>query len=604
MVLGILPLRPYQTEALAAVRRDFVEGGMFRTAIVLPTGTGKTVCFAHQARDWLAEHPADRVLVLVHTDELVGQSAKKVRDIAPHLVTGIVAAEMNETTADVIVASVQTLARERRLAQVRGVTLIIVDECDLSAAPSYQRILTHFGVFEEKPRTHVIGFTATFYRADGKPLGATYEGVSFTRDISWFIRKRYLIAPRGKAIEVPDLDLASVKATRADYREGELGTALADSLAPELVAKAITEHAADRKTLAFFPTVASAGVFADAMNDAGIEARLIHGGLSKTERRNVLAWHRRGTVLVNCMVLTVGYDDPEVDCIVIGRPTKSKRLYVQIVGRGLRVDPSRPYEEQDCLLLDVVGANRTHDLRSIIDLSSKPLKEDTDTDGKTLLDLEDEFDAGEGVEEDVPEFYTGEVVTRDFDPLGADTRSKVWIRTEGGTYFVPAGTDAYVFIFKYPTAGRYSVAWATKAVGARLYECKPVGGTRFAEEEAPQRVCRCGQKCAGRAVGMTPHADLDLELAMTWAEDLAVDMGADTMNLANKRARWRSGQASPKTINLAKSLGVKLTLKPTAMPNDVTTYQENAGKVSDLITRIMGSRRLDPLVARVTGGNR
>lgn len=586
MVSALLPLRPYQTEALAAVRRDFVEGGMFRVAIVLPTGTGKTVCFAHEARDWLAEHPADRVVVLVHTDELVGQSAKKVRDIAPHLSVGIVAAAQNEVHADVIIASVQTLAKAKRLAQVRGVSLVIVDECDLSAAPSYQRILTHFGAFEEKPRTHVIGFTATFYRADGKPLGATYQNVSFTRDISWFIRKRYLIAPRGKAIEVPDLDLANVKATRADYREGELGEALADSLAPELVAKAIMEHAADRKVLAFFPTVASAGVFADALNDAGVEARLIHGGLSKADRREVLAWHRRGTVLVNCMVLTVGYDDPEVDCIVIGRPTKSKRLYVQIVGRGLRVDPSRPYEEQDCLLLDVVGANKTHDLRSIIDLSDKPLK-DKDTEGKTLIELEDEFDAGEGVEPDEVAFYTGDVVTRDFDPLGADNRSKVWVRTDGGTYFVPAGTDAYVFIMEYPTRGRWSVAWCTKSQATRLYECKPATGTRFAEDEAPNRACRCGNRCAGRAVGMTQHADLDLELAMTWAEDLAVDMGADTMNLANKRARWRSGLPSEKTVNLAKSLGIKVGEK------------DNAGKVSDLISKMMGSKRIDPLVRRV-----
>lgn len=596
MVHGILPLRPYQTDALAAVRRDFVEGGVYRTAIVLPTGTGKTVCFAHAARDWIAEHPADRVLVLVHTDELVAQSAKKVRDIAPHLVVGIVAASMNETTADVIVASVQTLARAKRLAQVRGVGLIIVDECDLSAAPSYQRILTHFGAFEERPRVRVIGFTATFYRADGKSLGATYEGVSFTRDISWFIRKRFLIPPRGKAVEVPDLDLANVKATKADYREGELGEALAESLAPELVAKAIIEHAENRKTLAFFPTIASAEVFAQAMNDAGIEARLIHGGLSKEDRRNVLAWHRRGTVLVNCMVLTVGYDDPEVDCIVIGRPTKSKRLYVQIVGRGLRVDPSRPYEEQDCLLLDVVGANRTHDLRSIIDLSERPIKEDADTEGKTLIELEDEFDAGEGVEPDEVTFYTGPVVTRDFDPLGAENRSKVWVRTEGGTYFVPAGTDAYVFIMEYPTRGRWSVAWCTKSSTTRLYECGP--------DEAPTRACECGNRCAGRAVGLTPHADLDLELAMTWAEDLAVDMGADTMNLANKRARWRSGQPSTKTVALARSLGVKLTPVPNGLPNEAPRYKENAGKVSDLITRIVGSKRIDPLVARAVGGQK
>lgn len=603
MVSALLPLRPYQREALDAVKRDFVEGGIFRTAIVLPTGGGKTVCFAHQAKEWLDEHPADRVLVLVHTDELVEQSAKKIRDIAPHLVVGIVKASRNEVTADVIVASVQTLAKAKRLMQVRSVSLIIVDECDLSAAPSYQNIMRGLGAFDETPKAKVVGYTATFYRADGKPLGRTYESVAFTRDISWFIRKGYLIPPRGKAVEVPDLDLSKVKATKADYREGELGEALAESLAPELVAKAINEHAADRKVLAFFPTVASAYVFAAAIEDAGIEARVIHGGLSTQDRRDALAWHRRGTVLVNCMILTVGYDDPEVDCIVIGRPTKSKRLYVQIVGRGLRVDPSRPYDEQDLLLLDVVGANRLHDLRSIVDLSDRPLKE-TDTEGKTLIELEDEFDAGEGVEPDEVTFYEGEVVTRDFDPLGAANRSKVWLRTDGGTYFVPAGTDAYVFIMEYPNPGRYSVAWCTKTGTTRLYECKPATGTRFAEDEAPQRFCQCGNQCRGRAVGMTQHADLDLELAMTWAEDLAVDMGADTMNLANKRASWRSRQPTERTVKLAESLGIKLLPKYDPISGARLGYKDNAGKVSDLITKIVGTRRIDPLVARVQGGSK
>jgi superfamily II DNA or RNA helicase len=594
MVSALIPLRPYQRDALDAWKKAREEENRNRWAIVLPTGGGKTVCFAHAAKEWLDAHPADRVLVLVHTKELVEQAAKKIKDNAPHLLVGIVKGARNEVTADVVVASVQSLRSPTRRNQLRNVSLIVVDECHHATAATYKAILDHF----DGARTQIIGFTATLMRGDGGDLSRVWgDRPAFVRSIAWMIRKRYLIPPRGIAVEVPDLDLANVKATKADYREGELGEALATSLAPELVAKAIGEHAADRKTVAFFPTVNSAYVFAEAMDAAGIDARVIHGGLPDDEREAVLAWHRRGTVLVNCMILTEGYDDPEVDCIVIGRPTKSKGLYVQIVGRGIRVDPSRPYDEQDCLLLDVVGANRSHDLRSIIDLSEKPLPKDRDLDGKTLIDLEDEFDAGEGIaEEDEPAFYQGPVEAREFDPLGAASRSAAWVRTKGGTYFVPAGKHAYVFIFEYPRRGRWSVAWCTADPRTSMYECPGQG--RPLSSCANTMQCK---DCKPKKVAMTEHADLDLELAMGWAEDLAVDLGADSgLNTANKRARWRSAQPSEKMLNRARALGIPLHPEVVDERSGfVLRWRENAGKVSDLMNKVEASHRIDPLVARV-----
>jgi len=598
MVSAILPLRPYQREALNAIKNDLKIEDMWRVAIVLPTGGGKTFCFAHQAKEHLDDHPEDRVVVLVHTNELVNQAVTDLRNIAPHLVIGIVKGARNEVTADVIVASVQSLRSAARRKQLRSVSLIIVDECHHATAPTYRAIIQDLGGYSGKCK--VVGYTATMTRGDGGPLGEVWQTVSFTRSISWMVRKQYLIPPRGKSIEVPDLNLAGVKSTKKDYREGELGEALADSLAPQKVAEAIKEHAADRKTIAFFPTVASAYVFAEAIEGIGTEARVVHGGMSDDDRADVLAWHKRGTVLVNCMILTEGYNDPEVDCIVVGRPTKSKGLYIQIVGRGLRVDMSRPYDEQDCLLLDVVGSSRTHNLCSIVDLSEKPIDKEKETEGRTLVELEDEFDAGEGVEEDGPNFYDGEVVTKDFDPLaaGAASRSKVWLKTTEGTYYVPAGTDAYVFIMEYPKTGRWSVAWCTKYAAQRLFECR-TPNLRLAEEEAPSRVCRCGKKCPGRAVALTPHRDMDLEVSMSWAEDLAVDMGADTLNLANKKARWRAAQPSEKMVNFAKGLGVRLTVKETdPVTGQVLAYHENGGKVSDAISKIEASRRIDPLVKK------
>lgn len=570
MVSALLPLRPYQEEALQALIKEWAEGERNRLAIVLPTGGGKTVCFAHLAARHIAEHPAERVIILVHTDELVRQSVKKVLDVAPHLEVGIVQGKRNDVRADVIVASVMSLRSKARRDQIRGVGLVIVDECHHATAATYRAILEHFGCFGG--RVKAAGFTATLMRADAGDLTKVWgHSAVFTLPISWMVRRRFLIPPRGKAVVVPDLNLANVKSTKADYREGELGEALSESLAPELIAKAVKEHAPDRKTLAFFPTVASGYVFAEAFEAEGIPCEVIHGALPIEERRAILLRHRKGTVVANCMVLTEGYDDPEVDCIVIGRPTKSKGLYIQIVGRGLRVDESRPYDEQDCLLLDVVGASAMHDLRSLSDLSEKPIPKDPDG-TKTLIELEDELDAGEGVEADEVEFYRGPVEVHDFDPL-AQKSSKAWNRTKKGAFFLPVGKGTgYVFLV--PAAGKtYTVAWCSISSTRSLYLC---GGV-------PREVCRCGGQCKKRPGALTEHRELSLEMAMSWAEDLAVDMGTSLQ--PNKRAPWRRAAPSDKMKGLARVRGV--TVKELM----------SAGELSDAIAKVEASSRVDPIVA-------
>lgn len=585
---SLLPLYPFQRQALDALKEKWREEEAQRLAIVIPTGGGKTVTFSHQIKEYLDAHPDKRVLVLVDRDSICRQSVKAILNTAPHLEVGVVKARENEVRADVVVASVQTLRNPKRMAQIRDVGLVVVDECDLAAAPTYMSILTHFGCFDPKSGVRAVGYTATLYRTDGK-IGLVWQDVAFERDISWMIRKRFLIPPRGVSIHVPDLNLRAVKSTKKDFNEGELGKALADSLAPETVANAIIEHASDRKVLAFFPTVASSYVFAEAIEAAGMPCEVIHGGLSQQEQDDIIARHKRGTCVVNCMILTVGYDDPEVDCIVMGRPTKSKRLYVQIVGRGLRVDKSRPYDEQDCLLLSVVG-DTGMDLRSMVDLSTKDIDPEKEKDGKTLTELEDEFDAGEGVEEDEPEAYSGPVEAKEFDPLGAASRSKVWIRTKEGTYFVPAGKDAYVFIMEYPRPGRWSVAWATKDPSKPRFVCAPDGTE-----------CQHTPKHARRGVGMTVHRDLDLEMAMGWAEDLAQDLGAATLNTSGKNAPWRKRAPKAGTVAYARALGIEVPSRRDPVSGVEIGYLVDAGKVSDQITKIEGTRRIDPLVRAVKG---
>lgn len=365
-----LALRDYQVDALTRVANAEARG-IRRQLGVAATGLGKTVMFCA-----LAERRGARTLILAHRDELIGQAAAKVREVWPAADVGIVKGSSDEIHAHVVVASVQTLAREARLKRLTaawgadaGVLsrtdpfgLVVVDEAHHTAADSYGRILAACGAGEPDGPL-LLGVTATPDRGDGKGLDGIYDEIVFDYDILFGIRSGYLSDLRGIALRIDTLDLAGVKVSRGDYEVGAAGRALEAAGAPTRIVEAWREHAPDRRTIVFTPTVATAEHIAAEYVAAGVSAAYVSGTTPLEERRAIL--RRFGTgeiqVLANCAVLTEGFDEPRADCIVIARPTKSRGLYVQMVGRGTRRHP----DKTDCLVLDVVGATEDHSLVTV-----------------------------------------------------------------------------------------------------------------------------------------------------------------------------------------------------------------------------------------------
>ena len=339
-----LQLRPYQVEARDAVEAAWT-AGVQRPAFVLPTGAGKTPVIADLAARWVARYrmsAKQRVLVLAHREELIEQCAAKIRTMAPHLRVGIVKADRDNCTADVVVASVQTLRGERRRARVVHVGLVIIDECHRATADTYRIIMDHYGCFSEYG-ARLVGCTATLSRSDGAALGEIWQDVVYVKGIAEMVREGYLVRPRGMRVQVSDLDLGRVRKSRGDYDGAALGRALEGSLAPARVAQAYQEHSASRQGILFAPTVSCAEVYGSALADAGLKSQLVHGEMPSGERRDALERFRQGDVqiLANCMLLTEGTDLPMASTIVVGRPTKSQGLYTQMVGRGLRLWPGK-----------------------------------------------------------------------------------------------------------------------------------------------------------------------------------------------------------------------------------------------------------------------
>jgi superfamily II DNA or RNA helicase len=362
-----IELRPYQTKALAAIDTAEREG-VRRPLVVHPTGTGKTVTFAGAISQ---RADRGRSIVLVHREELAAQAVEKLGWQAPHLRTGIVKATLDQTDADVVVASVDTVRRDERLLRLTESArrspfgTIIADEAHHAPAPGWTKVLTGLGAFNPYgPLT--VGFTATPERDNGKTLGVWEKVVSYM-SIREAIFGGYLVPILPAVVVETRMDMRRVgRGSDGDLSGGDLGRELENSGAIEQMADAVLEHAADRKGVAFLPTVHTSQMLAAALRRRGLTAEHVDGTTEKDERRGILKRLKTGETqwVTNCAVLTEGFDEPSIECVLIGRPTKFHGLYVQMVGRGTRISPGK----ENLLVIDIVGASQRHDLISVVDL--------------------------------------------------------------------------------------------------------------------------------------------------------------------------------------------------------------------------------------------
>lgn len=354
-------LRPYQEQALAAVAAA-EDAGTRRQMLVMPTGAGKTVVFAS-----LIGRRRVKSLVLAHRDELIEQAADKIRAVIPGATTGIVKAGRDDHWAPVVIASVQTL-RGKRLAQLASYRfgLVIVDEAHHAAAPTYRAIVDELRCGDPFGPL-LVGVTATPDRADRVRLDDVFEKIVFEVGLLDLIGQGYLCDIRAVRVQVEGLDLDRIERRHGDYVAEQLEQALADADQPANTALAVKEHAAARKAIVFTASVALAQETTAELLALGISAEWVAGEMPMIDRRAVLERFRIGRtqVVVNCMVLTEGFDAPDVDCVVIARPTTSRALYQQMAGRGFRTAPGK----SDCLLIDVVGVTEKHDLQSSASLA-------------------------------------------------------------------------------------------------------------------------------------------------------------------------------------------------------------------------------------------
>lgn len=547
---------------------------------IAPDGRAECVCIAVAAPDSLyvtagyvvthntvmfgtlaAEMGVD-TLILAHRDELIRQAVDKLLMIWPSAPVGVVKAAENHVHAPVVVASVQTLARQRRLDQMahRRFGLVIVDEAHHAAAASYRRVLGAVGAgpdgddWPHADRPLLVGVTATPDRGDGIGLDAVFDCVAAEHDLLWGIRAGYLSDVRGIRV-VLDFNLDDAKVRHGDYVDGELGQMLDEAQAPFYAAEAYVEHAEDRKALVFWPTVALAEQGAAEFTRRGIAAAWLSGETEHRERQRILAALGTGEIAVvhNCGVLTEGFDEPTLGCVMIGRPTRSRGLYVQMVGRGTRRAPGKA----DCLVIDLVGMSAAHELVTVPDLFGLPLERLRD--GATSV-----ADAvGEWQQEADQHRERARLVAEEVDLWASQFREQklAWIKSGASWLLVTEGG----FIALEPTGGG---AWATRAKakdqrirtlidGVDLETAMGVG-----EDHVRRYAMRRAVRAALAAQRQGPVSSDDVDAAVR-DRSVRVDLKRATALVAAD-APWRKRAPSAKQLGYAKRLGVDVSKCKTA----------------------------------------
>lgn len=366
-----ITLRPYQDECvrecLAALQR-----GATRIGVSSPTGSGKTTIFSELMRRIPAPPGAGRVLVLVNAVALAVQAADTVRALLPGLHVEIEQGTRYVASglADVTVATVQSLCSRERLAKYapEQYKCVIIDEAHHATAATYRQVIARFNGLvcspdAEPPSPHripIIGFTATFSRHDGVALGNVFDEIVFHRDFFEMINEHWL-APLVFTTVRGQFDLSGAESGRGDFVTSSLARIVNQPGVNEIVVRTWLDRAwgTRRSTLVFAVNIDHANALAAEFHKRHVDARTVHSGTPLRERERVIDDFRRGAfpVLINCGILTEGADIPPIDCVLLARPTKSRNLFSQMIGRGLRLSPDTG--KVNCLVLDVVG-NAAH----------------------------------------------------------------------------------------------------------------------------------------------------------------------------------------------------------------------------------------------------
>lgn len=565
-----MPLYPFQIECHHAIRANY-DKGIRQQLVSMATGTGKTRTFS-ALPEFLKPILPGRQLVLAHREELLDQALDKIHEANPLLhITKEMGGYIGDVNADVVVGSVATLGRTGSERGMRfpwdSFDKINTDEAHHGTSDSYRNVYKLADVL--RPDTHKlhIGWTATPQRADGKAMAEVFKRIVYEYSLRRAIEEGYLVEPHGIRVQTTT-SLAEVKTSSntGDYSANALADVINNPERNQLVVKAWLDHGENRRTIGFTANIQHAKDLCEMFVYYKVKAEYIWG--EDPERKDKIARHKAGitTVLLNCGVLTEGYDDPEISCILLARPTKSGVLYCQMVGRGTRLFLGKI----DCIVIDVVDSTQRNSLLTLPTLMGL----------STTLNLK-----GHGLWETVKKL---EEAAKEFPQIDF---TKLVDIDELGTYIEKVN----LFEVKFPeeVEQNSSLTWYASPTGGYVLMLPKDDELLEAEKRLPRE-----QKTPADRVTVVQNLLDKFEIhgtiknkkykgerdsigeAFQVADTLIEDKAPEAMKLLRREEEWHDAPATPKQLKLLKKL-----YKGKAIPPDL-----DKGAASRLISQALAGK--------------
>lgn len=530
-----MALRDYQTECLKAVWEGY-KRGLRRQLVCLPTGTGKTVVFAHIPKHFRMKK---RMLVVAHRKELLDQARAQLAAASPELKVDIEQADRRASPeADVVVASVQTIGRagSKRLGLLPPdqFSIIVIDEAHHSVASTYKNVIDHFGLMQDDTPKLLLGVTATPRRGDNRGLDEVYQDITFSRNLRQMIEAEYLCPIVGYRVGT-EVDLTGVSVRMGDFATGQLSRQVNVFDRNDLLVRAYQELVKGRKALVFCVDVEHAQDVASAFVNHQVPCRAVWGNMHPDDRADALAAFRKGQVrvLTNCNVLTEGYDEPTIESVVMGRPTKSALLYAQMVGRGTRLAPGKEH----LTVIDVVDNSSRHQLVGLAALFG--YASDFDLRGGDVLHVARRFEELKSRYpylklERAKNLEDLKLLIERVDLLCTDVPEAIrglsrfsWFEMPDESYRLSLGTGELLVIAP-NLLDRYDLWHFQQDAETKTVTRERIESTR------------------------------DLGDAFAVAEDFVEEVRPETVRLVQRDLRWRADPATQKQLDLLRRHGIKL----------------------------------------------
>jgi ATP-dependent helicase IRC3 len=456
-----IKLREYQEECIQAVL-SYLDAGHKRLGISLATGSGKTVIFTHLIDRIAATGSATQTLILAHRRELVEQAARHCALAYPDKHVDIeMGNNLASGAADITVASIQSITSGDRLHKFDPLRykLVLVDEAHHIVSQTYLSVLEHFGLrhaadWSQMNPPALVGVSATFSRFDGRALGAVIDHIVYHRDYVDMIEENWLSDVIFTTVQMKaDLTKVASGAT-GDFQAAALSRVVNTDETNELVVQTWTVKAKGRSsTLVFCVDLSHVTSLTSRFRADGIDAQFVTGDTPSKIRSARIDAFRNGDfpVLLNCGVFTEGTDIPNIDCVLLARPTKSRNLLVQMIGRGMRLYKGK----ENCHIIDMVAALSSGVVSTPTLFGLDPAENIEKADTKSLAALKEKKEIERQYEEEatdvtaraVSKSMPGNIAFTDYDSvhdLIADTSSDQFIRNLSPNAWVGVGEGKFV----------------------------------------------------------------------------------------------------------------------------------------------------------------